>query len=192
MTIRAGRAASTSARLESRLGAGDCERLRDGLVAQPVNTATSLGYVAAAAAMLGRTGRGERSGLAVLFAGLLASVGMGSVAYHGPQPLAAKPMHDVPIVGVLGLIPLVLGARQLVGQPVLPGWSRERGLALAGLTTAGASAYLAGRTESRVCDPDSGLQWHGAWHVLSAAALLAAGHLMFAPAAKIRTGHGTV
>ncbi len=32
-------------------------------------------------------------------------------------------------------------------------------------------AYLAGRTGSPVCAPDSPIQWHGAWHVLSAVAI---------------------
>ena len=31
------------------LGAGDCERLHDGLIAQPVNTASALAYVAVGA-----------------------------------------------------------------------------------------------------------------------------------------------
>jgi hypothetical protein len=36
------------------LGAGDCERLHDGLVAQPVNTASALAYVAVGAWLVGR------------------------------------------------------------------------------------------------------------------------------------------
>ena len=36
------------------LGAGDCERLGDGLIAQPVNTASALAYVAVGAWLAGR------------------------------------------------------------------------------------------------------------------------------------------
>ena len=47
------------------LGAGDCERLHDGLIAQPVNTASALAYVAVGAWLIGRglrAGRRARAG----------------------------------------------------------------------------------------------------------------------------------
>jgi hypothetical protein len=38
---------------------------------------------------------------------------------------------------------------------------------------AGAAAWTLGRTGGPLCDPDSVLQGHAAWHLLSAAALAA-------------------
>jgi hypothetical protein len=35
------------------------------------------------------------------------------------------------------------------------------------------TAFVLGRTSGPLCDPGSPVQWHGAWHVLSAAAILA-------------------
>lgn len=34
-----------------------------------------------------------------------------------------------------------------------------------------AAAFLVGRTDAWLCDPESGFQWHAVWHVLSAAAM---------------------
>jgi hypothetical protein len=42
-----------------------------------------------------------------------------------------------------------------------------------GLMTMAVAAYVAGRTESRACRPDSWVQLHGLWHTLSGAAMIA-------------------
>jgi peptidoglycan/LPS O-acetylase OafA/YrhL len=164
-----------------RLGAGDCERLRDGCVAQPVNTATSGGYVATGALVAARYGTpgAPRAGEARAFGAVLALVGAGSIAYHGPQPAGAKWLHDLPIVAMIGLVGLTPAARLARGHDPLPGWSVARALATAGLFAAGGAAYSAGRTGSPTCDPDSRWQWHGAWHLLSAAGFVAAGELLY-------------
>ena len=162
------------------LGTGDCERLQDGCVAQPVNTATSLAYVVTAAALLARLGRSgvsERGG-AGAFAGTCALVGVGSVAFHGPQPRGAGLMHDLPIAAMLGLLAGTPALRSRQGRDPLPGWSKRRGVAMAGLGAAAGIAYVAGRTGARTCDPDSAWQWHGVWHVLSAAAFGVAGEVL--------------
>ena len=78
------------------LGAGDCERLHDGLVAQPVNTASALAYVAVGAWLVGR--RRTVFGLAV------AAAGVGSVDYHGPGSPAARLLHDGGLYAVVGLL----------------------------------------------------------------------------------------
>jgi hypothetical protein len=39
--------------------------------------------------------------------------------------------------------------------------------------TMAVAAYVAGRTESRACRPDSWVQLHGLWHTLSGAAMIA-------------------
>lgn len=106
----------------ARIGETDCEVLGDGLLAQPVNALTSLGY-----AVLGivvvvltrwlRTRRGE----SLLFGLLLVGVGLGSVLFHGPQPAGSKALHDLPIllIGVLMLLHdaslLRAGVRPLTG-----------------------------------------------------------------------------
>ncbi|HEV3496717.1 MAG TPA: hypothetical protein VHA34_10240, partial [Actinomycetes bacterium] len=78
------------------LGAGDCERLHDSLVAQPVNTASALAYVAVGAWLLGR--RQVGFGVAV------AAAGVGSVDYHGPGSPAARLLHDGGLYAVVGFV----------------------------------------------------------------------------------------
>ena len=157
-----------------RMGATDCERLRAGPVAQPVNTLTSLGYVAGAGMVLCRVGRGNPDGRrpVVVYSALLALVGAGSVAFHGPQPAGAKLMHDLPIPVLLGVALGTPLARRLRGAEPAPGWTKGRAAALAGITVAAAACYAAGRTGAPTCDPDSPVQFHGAWHLVSAAAFV--------------------
>ena len=155
---------------QGRIGASDCERLRPGLVAQPVNTVTSLGYVVAGAVVMARHHQGDPGRLRQvrLYSSMLALVGLGSVAFHGPQPPGARAMHDLPIPALLALAigtPLVRARR---GEPALPGWTRRRGGTLAMTTVAGLATYAGGRTGAPTCDPDSPIQLHGAWHLLSA------------------------
>jgi hypothetical protein len=160
------------------LGAGDCERLGDGLVAQPVNTASALAYVAVGAWLIGR---GLRPGAAwpdpgrratVAFGVAVAAAGVGSVDYHGPGSPAARLLHDGGLYAVVGLVAwhelLRRGGRAAWPQ----GRRRAYRLALAA-TAAGAACWWLGRTASPWCEPDSLLQGHAAWHALSAAALAA-------------------
>jgi hypothetical protein len=110
---------------------------------------------------------------------MLALVGAGSVAFHGPQPSGARAMHDVPIPLLLGLAigtPLVRRGR---GRTPLPGWSRRHGATLAGTAVAAGLAYAGGRTGAPTCDPDSPLQLHGAWHVLSAAGFVVVADILY-------------
>lgn len=174
-----------------RLGASDCERLRDGPIAQPVNTLTSAAYVVAAGAVAGRGWpSGGRSRVEALgYCSLLALVGLGSIAYHGPQPPGAKALHDLPIVALLGTavgLPVVRRIRgRAIGQA-----SGRRLLVLAALSGTAGLAYAGGRTGSARCDPDSLLQLHGAWHVLSAAALGLVGSMLVEPDRPHGTGRG--
>lgn len=151
------------------MGCSDCERLRDGWLAQPVNALTSLAFVGAAGLVLARCGgAGGRRGEVRAFSAMLALVGAGSVAFHGPQPPGAKAMHDLPIPMLLGLAvgtPLVRRSR---GRVPAPGWSARRGSVLAGAAGAAGLAYAGGRTGAPTCHPDSLLQLHGAWHTLAA------------------------
>jgi hypothetical protein len=159
------------------LGAGDCERLHDGLIAQPVNTASALAYVAVGAWLIGR---GLRLGAAgrsssgqprtVAFGVAVAAAGIGSVDYHGPGSPAARLLHDGGLYAVVGLVAWHELARR-VGRSHRTPRGRTAYLAALAATAAGAACWWAGRTASPWCDPDSLLQGHAAWHLLGAAAL---------------------
>jgi hypothetical protein len=156
------------------LGAGDCERLHDGLIAQPVNTASALAYVAVGAWLVGR---GLRAGAAgrpgqgrlgtVAFGVAVAAAGIGSVDYHGPGSPAARLLHDGGLYAVVGLVVWHEVARRASRAPR----GRTAYLTALGASAAGAVCWWAGRTASPWCDPDSLLQGHAAWHLLGAAAL---------------------
>jgi hypothetical protein len=86
-------------RLLAELGETDCEELADGLLAQPVNAISSLSYVVVGltiAVLAVRSGRQLTNSL--VYAGCLAAVGLGSVAFHGPQTSGSQVMHDLPIL----------------------------------------------------------------------------------------------
>jgi hypothetical protein len=166
---------------EDRIGCSDCERIRDGWLAQPVNALSSLAFVGAAGMVLARTWQParDRRGEVLAFSALLSLVGAGSVAFHGPQPPGARLMHDVPIPVLIGLAlgtPLV---RSRGGLDPMPGWSRRRGATLATTVVAALCAYAGGRTGAPTCDPDSPLQLHGAWHVLSAAGFVTVADILY-------------
>jgi hypothetical protein len=154
------------------LGAGDCERLHDGLIAQPVNTASALAYVAVGAWLVGR--RQPVFGLAV------AAAGVGSVDFHGPGSPAARLLHDGGLSAVVGFVAWTEVARRVRRARLAPGRRIAYRLALAA-AAAGTACWLAGRTASSLCDPDSLLQLHAAWHVLGAAALAAWGWAALEP-----------
>lgn len=145
-------------------GHSDCERIVDGALAQPVLAVTSLAYVAAGLVGLCWAMR-SRSPLAWAVAIVLVAVGIGSFAFHGPQPSWAKPAHDLPIIaaGVVYAAILARGRR--------PRW-RSVWAPAAGIFALGLVAYAAGRSVSPLCRPDSIWQYHGAWHVLSAVAAM--------------------
>jgi hypothetical protein len=152
------------------LGMSDCERIRGGVLSQPVNASTSLAYAAAAAGMIVPAKRcgGLHRVVLILYAASLAAVGVGSVAYHGPQPRWARRVHDGSVAASLACTLLV----GVTAQPPL--LTRIRGqlppvLSLAALAGA---AYRAGRSRSRWCNPASLVQLHGMWHLLSAASAL--------------------
>lgn len=103
------------------LGEGDCERLRDGLLAQPANAWTSVAFLLVGGWLLVR-GAGlppaQRSRVRLL-AVAVAAVGVGSIAFHGPQQPGAEWLHDVTIAGLLVVV-VVLGLGDLRR------WTRRR------------------------------------------------------------------
>jgi hypothetical protein len=151
------------------LGAGDCERLHDGLIAQPVNTASALAYVAVGAWLAGRGQRRDQGGM-VAFGLAVAACGVGSVDYHGIGSLAARLVHDGSLYLVVGVVAWTEVARRLGRARLTPSGRVAHRVALAA-TAAGAACWWAGRTGGPWCDPDSLLQPHAAWHLLGAAAL---------------------
>lgn len=105
----------------------DCERLHDGLVAQPVNALTSLVYIATGlwTMRLATT----RVGVGWLnprtFGLVLVALGMGSFGFHGPQGEVARWLHSYSIAGVvLFVIALNLAKLKILSQ------SRAQQLAL--------------------------------------------------------------
>jgi hypothetical protein len=146
-----------------RLGGSDCEQLVGGLLAQPVNALSSGAFVLAGglavAAAMRVTGRVRV--LVAAFAVTLIGVGVGSVAYHGPQPPWAGAAHDGSVLlALVSAVPLVMHGRI---------WRTGVGRLTAALAAAALMAYAAGRTGSPLCDPDSPAQPHALWHVLVAA-----------------------
>jgi hypothetical protein len=155
------------------LGAGDCERLRDGLVAQPVNTASALAYLMVGAWLVRQ---GLRSGPArrrtAAFGLAVAAAGVGSVDYHGPGSPAARWLHDGSLYAVVGFVAVHEVARRVGRVRLTPSRRVAYRVALAA-TAAGAACWWLGRTGGPLCDPDSLLQGHAAWHLLTAISLAA-------------------
>jgi hypothetical protein len=159
------------------LGRSDCEQIGTGWLAQPVNAVSSLAFVPAGVwvATQARGVRGwRRAELAGLGSALVAN-GVGSFAYHGPQPAWAGPAHDGPIVAVVGLL-VVNEAGRRAGPVPAPDAARARRAGRVALLTGAAAlvAYGLGRTGSPACRPASPFQWHAVWHGLGAVALAAA------------------
>lgn len=81
------------------IGSSDCEELGDGWLVQPINALSSFSYVVVGlvvvAAMMFRPVDRVR---AVLYAACVAAIGIGSVMFHGPQPVGSQLAHDLPIL----------------------------------------------------------------------------------------------
>ena len=82
-----------------RIGESDCEELGEGLLAQPVNALSSFSYVVVGLVIaVVASRRVDRPGGSYLYAACVAAIGLGSVAFHGPQPAGSRVMHDLPIL----------------------------------------------------------------------------------------------
>jgi len=121
------------------LGAGDCERLLDGPLVQPVNAWTSLAYslVGLLLIVTFRSSRGRERWYRAVFGVLLVLTGIGSFLYHGPQSAGAGFAHDVTFLAALWfLVSIDLGAA--LDRPARFAWSL-----FAGLTALGGAILLA-------------------------------------------------
>lgn len=90
-----------------RIGASDCEwLLDDAFLAQPVNAVSSLAYVVAGLWVLAEAARrdGTERSTQKVFGAALVAVGVGSVAFHGPQPPGARLVHDLAIAAVFAVV----------------------------------------------------------------------------------------
>ena len=154
-------------------GAGDCEALGDGWLAQPVNALSSLAYVAVGAELMVRAwqqrSRGWSSVGLAAFGALVAVEGVGSVGFHGPGDSVSHRLHDAAIGGTLAFV----AATEVVALVRRPRRRRTRrrlvvAAALLGTATA---VNLLSRTDDPLCNPDRLLQGHAVWHVLTALAL---------------------
>jgi hypothetical protein len=174
--------------LDALLANVDCERLSDGLLAQPVAAVSSLSFVVAGVWLASRRpSRSTEPMVATTYAALVALVGVGSVAYHGPQGPGAKLLHDGSIVLVIAVGALVPLVRRMRGAPAL---CQGGGLAFriaCAAAAAGVVAYVLGRTGAPLCDPRSPLQPHALWHVLVAVALAAWGAALWASAPAVQS-----
>lgn len=154
------------------LGGSDCERLRDGWLAQPVNALTSAAFVAMGILVAARAlaGRRTASPAAAWFALLLGAIGAGSLAFHGPQPAGARVLHDVPIALTAAFVLVTTVRRRAVLRENVRRRRATSGVLFVA-TGAAVVSWVLGRTTSPACAPDSAFQWHGLWHVLAAVAL---------------------
>lgn len=145
------------------VAASDCERIRPGLIGQPANTVSSLAFVVAAVP-IARRARATRS---LAWAGVAASAaleGLGSVAYHGPGGRRAKAVHDIGLVALAATMAAArVDERSYRVQPL----AAVLGVAALGLHTLS-------RTGGPLCSCDSRVPGHAVFHVLAAAALVAA------------------
>lgn len=188
-------------------GAGDCEHVGDGWLAQPANAGSCLAFVAAAAWLWARLRRdGSTSPEAALFCAAVAANGVGGIAFHGPGDRASHWLHDTALVGTFAAMaasraPVAAGATALagVGLAVRPSATnvasvvgtalvagaearrRRRPRARTGAVLLTAAAVNAvSRTGGPCCRPRSLLQGHALWHVLNAVALADWGVAAFA------------
>ena len=82
----------------------DCERLRDGLLAQPANSLSSLAFVVAGMWILGRARRHVVNGDAIAVGLVAVAVGIGSFAFHGFADAPSHWMHDTTLLVLLALV----------------------------------------------------------------------------------------
>lgn len=214
-----------------RIGESDCETIGQGVLAQPANTISSAAYVVAGLWLVSQAIRDRAiEKMTLLLYGLtLMWVGVGSIAFHGPQPGWARLMHDLSIAAAIVLIAsrgigtlrrwpeaaviavaaattLIVGVvmtlspevgialTAIVGlvavavEFVLFRKEQQRSLAkpivrwlmaMGGLLVIAGAINVLGRTDGPLCDPDSILQGHALWHLLTAAAFALYGYATF-------------
>ena len=218
------------------MGGSDCERIGQGLLAQPANTLSSLAYVLAGVLLLWRSlaGRSGARMMPMVYAVTVIGVGIGSAAFHGPMPAGARFAHDLSIAAVLAFVigydvALARGASANAGLAMFVGITGACAVVLAvapdagnaldavlvagavvaeigasrsaavratadgrlwivivGVVTIGALLNAVGRTDAPLCEPDSPVQLHAVWHVLTAFVLWLYGTAALGPREQAR------
>jgi len=131
----------------------DCELIRQGWPAQPVNSLSSLAFLAVAA-FVWRRGRPVQ-------AGFLAGVAVGSAWFHSAPSGAASWAHDVTLYALVAVAAIELWELLAAGsRPLLAG----------GIFAVGAAVWFFSRTGGYLCRPESLVQGHAIWHTLAAVA----------------------
>jgi len=159
----------TEADTMAALAGSDCEWIGQGWLAQPANAVSSAAFLVVGCWLLVRARKSRNPGVLLSSAAAMIAVGVGSIAYHGPQPDWAGLVHSWSVFGLAAALVLQtfgLLARQASRLVVVAAW-RSAG----GWMALGVAAYIAGRTGSPVCHPTSLWQLHAAWHVASAVAV---------------------
>ena len=177
-------------------GASFCEAARDALVRQPANTFSNLGFVIAglaAAWHVSRRGSGTMSAsLGTAYAVLVVLLGPGSAAMHASQSAIgghldvysmyllasfvmaypAARLLALPAAGFAGLFALLTG---LAMEAVLRTRGANRldlrwGISSAATLLVAFTIWNTGKDGGPLCEPQSLLQPHAAWHLLDAVA----------------------
>lgn len=90
---------ATTCAVLTELGETDCETLGDGWLAQPINALSSLAYSLIGIVIAVSVLRADRQrAVPLVYAACLVAVGLGSVAFHGPQLSGSQLLHDLPIL----------------------------------------------------------------------------------------------
>lgn len=86
-------------------GLADCERIREGALAQPVNGWSGLAFLLAGSWVLGLATRARTRRVELAVYGVaVASNAVGGLVFHGWQTAGARWVHDVAILSVLVFI----------------------------------------------------------------------------------------
>lgn len=173
----------------------DCEAVVSPFLGQPVNTLTTLAFVAGGIVIALRSER--------VWVGIASmATGLGSFLFHGPMPAPAEWAHDFTLAWLLLVVAAtgrrwerwsrVPGLMSVAAICAVPGAADPLGVVLATAAvvsilmgdhspaTIGALTLLAvvaivgrlGATGGPLCDPDSVWQPHGLWHVGAALAVV--------------------
>lgn len=99
--------------------AADCETIRDGLLAQPVEALSALGFVGAGIWLAARhPNRDVR-----WYGTLLTSVGASSLLFHASAQSWAAPIESVTVVALATWLGAAASRRTRVGRPGRVGWA---------------------------------------------------------------------
>ncbi len=145
----------------------DCELLRAGWPAQPINTVSAVAFLVAATWLWRRRAR--------VPAAAVAAVGAGSAWFHSDPSGAASWAHDVALYALLALAAVYTWRLIAAQRPPL---------LAAAILASGLAIWFVSRTGGALCRPDYPVQGHAVWHVMAAIAAA----LVFSMSPNYETG----